>query len=157
MPGASCSYQESTGKVTAKSKTVGGQVSSRRRHWSYHYDRHCYQRPGMQTIAYKMQKRHKLDEKTKAKRLARARLITGFYISWEQKQLRFGLLPPSVVWPDEKCLQLRQNSINRTTGFTACARHPRRLEICRETTIPCKYHGLGMTQTHWTLKKCLPR
>ena len=37
--------------------------------------------------AYKMQKRHKLDEKTKAKRLARARLITGFYISWEQKQL----------------------------------------------------------------------
>ena len=83
-------------------KTVGGQVSSRRRHWSYHYDRHCYQRPGMQTIAYKMQKRHKLDEKTKAKRLARARLITGFYISWEQKQLRFGLLPPSVVWPDEK-------------------------------------------------------
>ena len=47
-----------------------------------------------------------------------------------------------------KCLQLRQNSINRTTGFTACARHPRRLEICRETTIPCKYHGLGMTQTH---------
>jgi hypothetical protein len=56
----------------------------------------------MQTIAYKMQKRHKLDEKTKAKRLARARLITGFYISWEQKQLRFGLLPPSVVWPDEK-------------------------------------------------------
>ena len=51
---------------------------------------------------YKMQKRHKLDEKTKAKRLARARLITGFYISWEQKQLRFGLLPPSVVWSDEK-------------------------------------------------------
>ena len=22
--------------------------------------------------------------------------------TWEQKQLRFGLLPPSVVWPDEK-------------------------------------------------------
>ena len=58
--------------------------------------------------AYKMQKRHKLDEKTKAKRLARARLITGFYISWEQKQLRFGLLPPSVVWSDEKVFAVEE-------------------------------------------------
>ena len=55
-----------------------------------------------------MQKRHKLDEKTKAKRLARARLITGFYISWEQKQLRFGLLPPSVVWSDEKVFAVEE-------------------------------------------------
>ena len=24
------------------------------------------------------------------------------FISWERKQLRFGLLPPSLVWSDEK-------------------------------------------------------